>query len=1309
MNIAAVSNRWLNRLYKSIAILLVLFAVLISAFRLFLPYATHYKDDFQDYINTTYQTNVQIGALSMQWHRAGPILIAKNVSLVDTDEVAVFIRDFGIEVNFWESLRNQALITRDVTLGGAKVYIDVEEIEQGDATAQETSLIEQVSDLFLVQIKRFSLSDSQLIVGTIKGDKQLDIPELNWVNSGQRHKASGEVVASGISNNSLKLLLDLHGTSFSNISGQAYVSAKALNVTSWLDRFLAPENEQTFSVINFDAWLNISEGKPLNLQLVSKDSLIQWNVDSIDHELFIADANINIAMADDAINIKTSPIKMSVNEQSWQPFFINTMIDNGDIDGVVSEIDIAGVSEVIPLFVDDPALNDTLTALAPKGAIQDIHFRQVAGIWSATAELNNYQNQYFQGAPGIDNVFGSIAFNENKLHAEIESQRSALNFDKDFKQPIAYNKLNTEVLVTIGEEGVDIDVLNAQVEADNVALTAQVNVSIPTEGEAGMALFADIERANADFAHLYYPHLLMGDDLVDYLNASLKSGKVSSGKVLFNGKFTDFPFNQHEGIFVVDAELKDAEFQFDSSWPAINNMAANLNFTNNGMLITARSGELQGLNVRGVTAEIADLSDEQLLLVKADIDNQLPKHVTALMNTSPLKDSVGETLTQLVINKPISGYFQLDLPLNDSNNTIASGYVDFNDNELNLETPEMVFANVNGRLSYSNEDINTRDLTVMWRGMPLGIDVTGAYQSDYYQVDIGLDADWQQTDWQQQVPATLQKYLNGVASWQGELALFIHDDGGFSYNASLNSSLEGAEFLIPEPYRKAATDKVALNATVTGTRNKSNLEVALDDHLSFYGVLSHEDTQFKIAHLVLGKESMLLPMDGFHITTALHHAEFSQWNPFIFDILDSLPEGSEGDVPLISAPERIRGNVDELGIFGQKLTNISFNLLDKENWWLLRLNAKEARTDIKFYPDWLEQGVDVDADFIHFTPVVQANDADTANLENSQQAETAVYTFEQNKALFDSIPRIKFDCDSCKLGRLDMGHVSFDLERADDMILLNNFKAERGKTFAHLEAGWLLTEQDSTTTVSGKLNVRRVEREMEAFDYQSTVKDSGMKSDFSINWRGSPRDFEIAKLNGDIKVALDDGYLADVNDKGARILSVLSLQSLVRKLTLDFRDIFSDGLFYSSITGDATLQNGVLYTDNVSLKGPAGTVTVKGNTDLTTEALDYSMSLKPNLTSNLPVLAWIATLNPVTFLAGVAIDEVITSRVVSEFNFELTGTMSEPNFREVDRKTRDVTVGRSTPPQFVEHKEPSEGTIEQPLPDTKPEGGKSDG
>jgi uncharacterized protein YhdP len=436
---------------------------------------------------------------------------------------------------------------------------------------------------------------------------------------------------------------------------------------------------------------------------------------------------------------------------------------------------------------------------------------------------------------------------------------------------------------------------------------------------------------------------------------------------------------------------------------------------------------------------------------------------------------------------------------------------------------------------------------------------------------------------------------------------------------------------------------------------------------------------------------MLLPVEGFHITTQLQQADFSQWQPFILDIIDTVnvesnlvvddritASLSQPDIslkyPLLKAPERVQGSVANFDIFGQKLSNVSFNLKDELSWWLLQLNAKEARSEIKFYPDWYKQGIDVNADFLHLT----SND--------SQENEQSYNKLLNNDVIFAKIPPMRVQCGSCTIDLYDFGEVRFELNRDQaDLIELQGFSAKRKKTELTFDAQWQHNKDVSLTKIEGKLSAKDVEQEMEKLGFESTIKDSGLKSSFSVDWQGGPQDFSLAQLNGDIATKLDDGYLDDVKDE-ARIFSILSLQSLVRKLTLDFRDIFSKGMFYDEIKGDFEIKNGVMYTQNTKMKGATGKVTIKGNIDLDKQLLDYRISFKPNLTSSLPVLAWIATLNPVTFLAGVAIDQVITSKVVSEFTFEVTGSVEEPLIKEVNRKSQNISVGRSTPPQIVENK-----------------------
>ena len=49
-----------------------------------------------------------------------------------------------------------------------------------------------------------------------------------------------------------------------------------------------------------------------------------------------------------------------------------------------------------------------------------------------------------------------------------------------------------------------------------------------------------------------------------------------------------------------------------------------------------------------------------------------------------------------------------------------------------------------------------------------------------------------------------------------------------------------------------------------------------------------------------------------------------------------------------------------------------------------------------------------------------------------------------------------------------------------------------------------------------------------------------------------------------------------------------------------------------------------------------------------------------------------------------ALDGVITSKVVSEYKIEVTGPIDKPIVKIVDKKTQNIKVGRSTPPEIID-------------------------
>jgi len=1318
MSIVSVSNRWLNRFYKILAIMLVLLAVLISAFRLFLPYVENYRQDLQDYLNHVNKANLVIGGLGMSWQNSGPTLIANRVTLVDSKEVYVYIDHLEIQIDFWTTLTTQHLTSSNLILDGAIVTLDqdvwreqqssnVNNANTANNSKQQFNGFQQISNVLLNRINRFSLVNSKVSIKNNALQHHFRINNLNWLNNGEHHQAQGNIIVDELSSNNLTLKIDVNGQSVDELKGLVYVEANHLDITPWIDSVLVIDNDKTKADVGFSAWLKVKSGAVERLQLVLHDNLISWQesnqvnsqTSQPTHNLTLSAGQLLLVKGKEpaSFNLYSTPFSLQFNQQDVQETIVQVNKTAEDFSVYLSSFDLALVSQLSPLFMGSEETRELLSTLDITGQASDIYFKKTANDFQALASFANASTQYSQGIPGFDNLSGTLSLAEKNLHLSLIAEQGALDFSQHFIVPIPYQSLAANVDFSFADTGWQLQVNQIALNSEELNLQADLVIDSPKNATTTMSLLANIIDADASKAGHYYPLTLMSNELVNYLNDGLIDGKIKHAQVLVNGPLASFPFADNSGIFVVNAELEEATFKFSHDWPEIKGFSANLNFTNNGMLITGRAGELVGLDVTGVQAAIDDFSHDQTLTIDTLIMPTPATQVANLMAQSSLENSVGYVLKQLQVSGDIKGEFHLNLPLKTPEKVVASGLINFSDNRIALQTPRMNFEQVNGQLAFENDKILTKELSLNWQGLPLALTINGSDKPEHYATNITLAADWETGDWHQHIPPDLQKYFDGQLQWQGDLSLYQHHGGGFTYQFNIDSNLEQMKLLLPEPYGKLSQVKAPLKIEVNGQVEQSTFNASYGEQLSFFGVLSHDTNHFTRAHIILGDEKMLLPMDGFHITTNLEQADAHIWQPFIFDIINTVSnEQSQKNTEdlieppaLFPKPERIRGTVTKLDLLGQRLHNVSFNLLDKTHWWLLQLNAKETRSQIKLYPDLFEQGIDINADFIQLANQEERllNEKKLQQAPNIDEIQTPLLS-EDN--IFSSMPKINFHCDRCQVGSLNLGEMSFSLLRTDEnTIKIENFKAKRERAELNLSGYWKKQGTDSTTNVNGTLSIKNIEYELEQLGYASIIRDSGGKLSFDLNWQDDPYNFSFNHLNGSLNTKIDDGYLAEYSDK-ARIFSVLSLQSIVRKLTLDFRDIFSDGIFYNNIKGDYHINEGILYTDNTRMNGSAGDLYIKGNTSFVSNTLDYKMSYKPNLTSSLPVLAWIATLNPVVFLAGVAIDQVITSKVVSEFNFELTGNINDPEFKEVNRKSRNVSVGRSKPPEFVNSNDKTE-------------------
>lgn len=147
-----------------------------------------------------------------------------------------------------------------------------------------------------------------------------------------------------------------------------------------------------------------------------------------------------------------------------------------------------------------------------------------------------------------------------------------------------------------------------------------------------------------------------------------------------------------------------------------------------------------------------------------------------------------------------------------------------------------------------------------------------------------------------------------------------------------------------------------------------------------------------------------------------------------------------------------------------------------------------------------------------------------------------------------------------------------------------------------------------------------------------------------------------------------NGRFAKVDPGAARLLGALSLQSLPRRIRLDFTDVFSDGFAFDTLQGKASVHDGVFRSDRVEMKSPSAEVNIAGSVDLASETQALKVKVVPHVAESVALAAGAALLNPVVGIATLAAQKVLQDPVgkILSLEYEVSGSLKDPQVKRVN-------------------------------------------
>ncbi|MEP6558143.1 MAG: YhdP family protein, partial [Burkholderiales bacterium] len=844
-----------------------------------------------------------------------------------------------------------------------------------------------------------------------------------------------------------------------------------------------------------------------------------------------------------------------------------------------------------------------------------------------------------------------------------------------------------------------------------------------TGSPGSIELDGNLERGNVARLHRYLPLELPGP-VRRYLRDALSAGSTSAVRFQVKGALRDFPYvDAKRGQFRLVAQLRDTTFVYappssqpagEVPWPPLTQLNGELVVERTSLQVNRARGRLgsgaSGLPIGAASASIADFDQPR---VRVDASTQAPlSDLLSGMRNSPLDAMLDQALRTASGSGNAQLKVQLNLPIEQIERATVQGSLTLAGNDLRMDADGLELKRVHGDIAFTERGFQLNGLDAQLFGGPVHIEggSTTAPRSDSGPATALVEVRARGTANAQGLRAApnagplaqIAQALNGAADYDAQLRVLR---GGTEL--TVTSDLRGLAIELPAPLGKSAETALALRYENTpvfteraGAVAQDRLALRLGDvaSLDYRRALHTDGARVLRGSVALGPPAAAahaLPASGVAAHVELARFEPGRWNDALA-ALQHAPEpaaGRKSGQPSVTTspaasstanmrsywPSQWQARVGTFASENVALHRLSLDGTREGTVWRSTAQADELAGRLEFR----ESADGGPGRLLARLSRLRLANPDVALASSAVSPRAGAVT-----AATEALPALDVVVDRFELQGRDLGRLEIDAV---------NQPAESGAAREWSLKKLVLTVPEATFTAQGKWtqpptagvgSAARGEKPRTALDFKLDLNDSGrLLERFGMKdvvrqgrgemlgwlvWNGSPVAFDYPTLGGQFHLDVAAGQFLKVEPGFAKLLGVLSLQALPRRLSLDFRDLFSSGFAFDFVRGDVLVQRGVASSNNLQMKGASAAVLMEGLADIEAETQSLKVVVVPEIDAGTAALVATA-INPAlglgTFLAQYFLRKPL-SRAATRV-FQIDGTWSDPRITKV--------TGRSNP------------------------------
>ncbi|MEZ8825655.1 YhdP family protein [Vibrio amylolyticus] len=1256
--------------------LLVSLAILVTSLRIALPKLNHFQDAIQTWVSKSAGIDFEIDSVSGFWRNTHPSIALEGLAadLPDNSNIHLSAKTLEVEFDLIQSLLQLQPIVTDLTVDQFKLDIrSVDLFESSDESVEtvpehDSSVISKLDRLLLRQLDDFTMTNSWIIYQSVDGGtRQLDIDRLRWLNKGNQHKAEGTISVADTAFNSLQVSANFldHG-SLQDVSGEFYVAAEHIRVTPWIPADIQEKTGIEKGLVSFSSWLTLERSRPVDAYVDINPSELVWN-DGEEHVLMLESGIIKLLPSEQGWVLNGHSLKMRTDEVEWPELDIAFKWQPSEWRLNLSHLALVALrplTGMVPDFGDSAALIEELDFT---GQLEDIRISKGEDLDSLkySADLTEVGMAQWELLPEVHHASISVSGNTSQAKASVSLIDDVLPYGDVFQAPLNIRQGQVDIIWQNTEEGWSLWADKVTAATPDLQVLGAFRLDFPEGRSPFLSFYAEADLYNASQTWRYLPTLALGQSLTDYLSTAIQAGKVSTSKLLWYGELGNFPYQENNGMFQALVGLREAKFSFDTAWPPITDLQLDLLFENDAMYLDSRDATLMDVQGKRITGRIPQLASLGHIEIEASAVGE-GNAVRDYMTSSPLVDSVGAALTAIQIDGEVTSEFELYIPFHDGEEARAWGFADLADNHVEIEAPPMTLENVTGRIEFDNDVVKAAGLSANLLKQPLSLDFSGENSGSGYAVGIDLLGDWDIEPLAPYIGERWTQDISGHAPWQSAINIQLNDVG-FTYQIDLNADMKMVKSDYPYPLNKPLKTKGQARLQASGNQESISARLLLPRAKYQAEIDIRPDTPVITAtNLVVGNGSFKIsPVVGHHAQIRTEKFDLDKWLnishrpvPEKKAILDEL------NTPTIPTPQRVNINVADLTLAGIEWHDVDFSARRKNLGWYFDLESQEARGEASYIEPY---DLSVSLERLHiYIPALDEIDNEQGLLNVEPGPVELISSFD--RTFHENMPNLTLAIDDFWLQGYKVGTVNVDLVRQGNKLEWKDISMTSGANKVAINGAWTLTETESFTEYNMELSGENNSDLMERFGISSGIQRAPFDLNAQMKWNGAPWSMQVDSLEGKVNSRLGKGVISDVSG-AARLLGLFSLDSIIRKMQLDFTDVFDKGMAFNSITGSGEVRDGIFVTNDIKMDAVAGEMTIKGLANLNDRTVDAEVNFVPDITSGIPVLTAFAV-TPQTAIYVLAITTVISPvvEVFTQVNYSVKGPLDSPTVSELSRR-----------------------------------------